>query len=114
MKWYRKLIDLWKKLILSILFFIVVARPLYAVIFVYEVTTVEKRFITASKKSFFTFRDMNGGKDYIKRLKVLGIYDDNETEKAIKDFNLGSNNYKELLPENIFDNSTNPPYIWWR
>lgn len=114
MKWSQKLINLWKKFIFSILFLFIVARPLYAVVFVYEVTTLEKRFITASKKSFFTFRDMNGGKDYIKRLKVLAIYDDNEMKKAKKDFNLGEKNYRELLQENIFDNNTSHPYIWWR
>ncbi len=87
---------------------------LYAYIYVYEVTTADRRFQTASKLSPDTFLLSNGGKDLIKELKVVKVYADNDFKKALKEFKLESENVNVLLPKKAPDDRSANPYIWWR
>ncbi|MCX8083389.1 MAG: hypothetical protein N3C60_00485 [Calditerrivibrio sp.] len=95
----------------AILFF---AINSFGYIYVYEVTTSEKRFQTASKLSPDTFLFLNGGKDLILELKIVRVYADNDFKKALKDFKMEEDNAKILLPKKAPDDRFINPFIWWR
>lgn len=83
--------------------------------FVYKVFTDNKTFITASHLSIDAFFMYNGGRDIIKKIKILDIYDDKDFSKAIDDYELRPSNFREVPHENANDNNTNfAPFIWWR
>jgi hypothetical protein len=57
----------------------------------------------------------NGGRDIIKKIKVLDIYDDKDFSKAVDDYELRPDNAREVQHDNKTDNSTPfRPFIWWR
>lgn len=97
-----------------VILLIIFAVELDAYIYVYEVTTTDRRFQTASKLSPSTFLLSNGGKDLIKELKVVKVYADNDFKKALKEFKLESENVNVLLPKKAPDDRSVNPYIWWR
>lgn len=114
MKWSLRLIVLCKKLTLSLLFVALLIKNSYAIVYVYEVATNNRRFLTSSIKDPITFLSFNGGKDLIINLKVVKVYADNDIKKAIEDFNLDKYNKKELLPKNYPAYNNFEPYIWWK
>lgn len=86
----------------------------YSYVYVYEVTTADRRFQTASKLSPNTFFLSHGGKDLIKELKIVKVYADNDFKKALKEFKLENENVNVLLPKKAPDDRSINPYIWWR
>jgi len=86
------LMNLLERINISVLFFIVILflsfKTGLAYVYVYEVTTSERRFHTASKLSPQTYLLLNGGGDTIKELKLMKVYVDKDVEKAIKEFKL--------------------------
>ena len=86
-----------------------------AKVFVYEVVTDNTRFQTVSKLNKKAFLFYNGGKDIIKKLTIVKVYDDSNYKRALKDYKLEKDNSNSLLPE-----KTSPvsypswPFIWWR
>jgi len=82
--------NLLERINISVLFFIVILflsfKTGLAYVYVYEVTTSERRFHTASKLSPQTYLLLNGGGDTIKELKLMKVYVDKDVEKAIKEF----------------------------
>jgi hypothetical protein len=104
-----------KVLIASFSFIFLCIEAAYPYIFVYKVTADNKTFITASHLSIDAFMMYNGGKDIVKKIKVLDIYDDNDFSKAIDDYDLKPANTREVPHEKADDNNTDfAPFIWWR
>jgi hypothetical protein len=74
-----------------------------------------KTIITASRLSIDAFVMYNGGKDIIKKIKIIDIYVDKDFKKAIDDYELKPANFREVPYEQTNDNSSNyVPFIWWR
>lgn len=97
------------------IFFCFEVEITYPYIFIYKVTADNKTFITASHLSMDAFLLYNGGKDIIKKIKVLDIYDDKDFSKAIDDYDLKPANVREVPHEKAKDNDTDfAPFIWWR
>jgi len=109
MNWWELIVRLFVFLI-----FITFSVKTFAYTYVYEVTTSDRRFQTASKLSPHTFLLSNGGKDLIKELKIVKIYADNDFKRALKEFKLESENANILLPKKVLDDRSFNPYIWWR
>jgi len=114
MKWLLRLTALCKRLTFSFLLICLFCKHTYAYVYVYEVATDSRRFLTSSIKDPVTFLYLNGGKDVIVNLKVVKIYADNNIKRAVEDFNLDKYNKKELLPKKYPINNNPAPYIWWR
>ncbi len=85
-------------------------------IYVYEVNTVEKRYITVSQLLPDAYLYYNGGDDIIAELKVLKTYPNGNGnyQKAMSDYNIQGNNYGPLPPQDAQHNLSFRPYIWWR
>jgi hypothetical protein len=106
--------SLLQKLIGS-LFLILISITSYAKVYVYEVTTDTTRFQTASKLPPDAFLYYNGGKDIIKKLMIVQVYDDNKFKEALKDYKLEKANENRLLHKKPPDNNiSTKPFIWWR
>ncbi|MGB9731425.1 MULTISPECIES: hypothetical protein [Calditerrivibrio] len=100
--------------LLTLVLVIILEAGSYCYVYVYEVTTSDRRFQTASKLSPNTFFLSNGGKDLIKELKIVKVYADNDFKKALKEFKLENENANILLPKKAPDDRSTNPYIWWR
>ncbi len=85
-------------------------------IYVYEVNTVEKRYITVSQLLPDAYLYYNGGDDIIAEIKVLKTYPNGNGnyQKAMSDYNIQGNNYGPLPPQDAQHNLSFRPYIWWR
>ena len=104
-----------KVLIASFFFIFLCIEAGHSYIFIYKITTDNKTFITASHLSTDTFLIYNGGKDIVKKIKILDIYDDKDFSKAVNDYNLKPANVREVPHEKAKDNNTDiAPFIWWR
>ena len=104
-----------KTLIEIILIFNLFVSICNAKVYVYEVITNTTRFQTVSKLNGKAFIFYNGGKDIIKKLTILKIYDDNNYKKALKDYKLEENNANILLPQKTSATAfPDWPFIWWR
>ena len=104
-----------RKIIISIFLLVIcTSSPVFAKVYVYEVTTATTRFQTASKMPPDAFFFYNGGFDVIHNLKVLATYADKDMAKALKDYNLEKNNNNPLLHDPIPRNVPKRPYYWWR
>ena len=104
-----------KVLTASFLFVLLNVDVIYPYVFIYKVVSDNKTFITASKLSVDAFVMYNGGKDIIKKIKILDIYVDRDFSKAIEDYELKPANVREVPYEQTSDNNTDyAPFIWWR
>lgn len=100
---------------ISLLFIIILSANLAsAKVYVYEVTTQDTRFHTASKLAPDAFLYYNGGFDVIYNLQVVAVYDDKDMGKALKDYNLEKNNSNMLLHKPVPKRIPRKPYYWWR
>ena len=104
-----------KKIFIVSILLVLQSGMVAAYVYVYDVTTYNKRFNTISKLPPDAYVMNNGGKDFIKQLKVIKIYKNDEFKKALEDFNLGQSNSKALPYKYPDDNNTrSTPFIWWR
>jgi hypothetical protein len=103
-----------RKLLISFTALLLFTGEALSAVYVYEVTTVSRRFQTASMLGPKAFLFHNGGSDIIKNLKIVQKYPGKDFNKALEENRLGNANYRPLLYQTPPADSNYIRFIWWR
>jgi hypothetical protein len=103
-----------RKLLISLAALVLFTGQALSAVYIYEVTTVSRRFQTASMLGPRAYLFHNGGSDIIKNLKIVQKYSGNDFNKALEEYQLGKSNYRPLLYETPPADSNYIRFIWWR
>lgn len=106
-----------KRLLLSSILFVFFAlsESSFGYVYVYDVDTGVRHFLTVSKMEPRAYQAYNGGIDILYKIKVLKIYADQDFEKAKKDYGLDQTaNYISEAPTGMQKPLHYTQYRWWR
>ena len=100
--------------VISIAYSILFITTSFADVYVYEVNTVDKRYVTVSMLQENAYRYYNGGDDVIAEMTVLQVYPEGSYQQAMEDYNIQGNNYGALSPIDAEHDLSFRPHVWWR